>query len=196
MSDALPARRRITVGGGGRSIEGPKAGRLEKVERDGPHGRTPARQKATALVRERHQADYAILVIVVALTAIGILVVYSSSAIKAYIATDDTLTVVGPQIAWAGLGLIAMIAMMRVDYRYLRLASVPFLLVSMALLVLVFVPDYNIVVGGSARWLRLPGLESGHATVVWSKGQYIGCAFERPLHPAVVQMIARKSKSR
>ena len=41
-------------------------------------GRTPARQKATALKRERHQADYAILVVVVALTAIGILMVYSS----------------------------------------------------------------------------------------------------------------------
>ena len=27
---------------------------------------------------------------------------------------------------------------------------------------LVFVPDYNIVVGGSARWLRLPGLPAIH----------------------------------
>jgi cell division protein FtsW len=169
MSDALPARRRITVGGGsiggsigGRSIDGPKAGRLEKVERDGPHGRTPARQKATALVRERHQADYAILVIVVALTAIGILVVYSSSAIKAYIATDDTLTVVGPQIAWAGLGLIAMIAMMRVDYRYLRFVSVPVFAFAILLLVLVFVPGFNVVIGGSARWLKVGPLPALH----------------------------------
>ena len=61
------------------------------------------RHDATVLQRERHQADYAILVIVVALTAIGILMVYSSSAMKAYIATDDTLATVGPQIAWAGL---------------------------------------------------------------------------------------------
>jgi cell division protein FtsW len=158
MSDALPARRRIAVGGIGRSIEGRKAGRpasVEKTARDGSHGRTPARQKATALVRERHQADYAILVIVVALTAIGILVVYSSSAIKAYIATDDTLKVVGPQIAWAGLGLIAMMAMMRVDYRYLRFASVPFFAFAVVLLVLVFVPGLNVVIGGSARWLKV-----------------------------------------
>jgi cell division protein FtsW len=158
MSDALPARRRIAVGGIGRSIEGPKAGRptsVEKTARDGSHGRTPARQKATALVRERHQADYAILVIVVALTAIGILVVYSSSAIKAYIATDDTLKVVGPQIAWAALGLVAMMAMMRVDYRYLRFASVAFFVFAIVLLVLVFVPGLNVVIGGSARWLKV-----------------------------------------
>jgi cell division protein FtsW len=162
MSDALPARRRLTVGGSGGSIDRPKAGPLDKLERDAAHGRTPARQKATALVRERHQADYAILVIVVALTAIGILVVYSSSAIRAYIATDDTLTVVGPQIAWAGLGLIAMIAMMRVDYRYLRFVSVPVFAFGIVLLVLVFVPSLNVVVGGSARWLKIGPLPAVH----------------------------------
>src|SRR4029079_15089050 len=69
---------------------------------------------------------------------------------------------VGPQIQWAVLGLIAMVAMMPVDYRYLRLASVACLLVSMGLRGLVFVPDFNIVVGGSARWLRLPGLPAIH----------------------------------
>ena len=91
--------------------------RARRIVRDGRRrraatpatARTPARQKATALKRERHQADYAILVVVVALTAIGILMVYSSSAMKAYIATDDTLAIVGPQIGWAALGLVAMV---------------------------------------------------------------------------------------
>ena len=49
---------------------------------------------------------------------------------------------------------------------------------------------------GSDVWLRLPGLEPCHATVAWSKGNYIGCRFERPLHPAVLEMIVRKTKSR
>lgn len=161
MTDALHLPRRA-----GRSPDRPTTGtadrRREKVERDGVRGRTPARQKATALVRERHQADYAILVIVVALTAIGILMVYSSSAMKAYIATDDTLTVVGPQIAWAGLGLVALIGMMRVDYRYLRFVSVAFYAFAVLLLVLVFVPSLNVVVGGSARWLKVGPLPALH----------------------------------
>ena len=46
---------------------------------------------------------------------------------------------------------------------------------------------------GSDVWLRLPGLEPYHAKVMWSKGAFIGCAFERPLHPAVLDMIVRKS---
>ena len=42
-----------------------------------PHaGRTPPQR--TTLKRERHQADYTILVVVVALIAIGILMVYSA----------------------------------------------------------------------------------------------------------------------
>lgn len=45
---------------------------------------------------------------------------------------------------------------------------------------------------GADVWLRLPGLEPYHAKVVWTEGHYIGCAFERPLHPAVVDMIVRK----
>jgi cell division protein FtsW len=136
-------------------------------ENDAVSRRTPARQQSTALNRERHQADWAILVIVVALTAIGILMVYSSSAMKAYLATDDTLAVVGPQIMWAGLGIVAMVAMMRVDYRYLRFISVPAFAFAVGMLVLVLVLPLSgairaISVGGSARWLQLGPLPAVH----------------------------------
>ena len=98
--------------------------------------RTPAKSPTQVLQRERHDPDYLILMLVVALTAVGILMVYSSSAMRGYMSADaDTFATVGPQIQWAVLGLIAMAAMMRVDYRYLRLASVPFLLVALVLLV-------------------------------------------------------------
>ncbi len=148
----------------------PPIPRLARPERESRKGgddratanRTPAKSRAGAVRRERHQADYVILVVVVALTAIGILMVYSSSAIKGYLSDEaDTFATVGPQIQWAILGLVAMAAMMRLDYRYLRLVSVPFYVVAIALLVLVFVPGLNIVVGGSARWLKvgpLPGI--------------------------------------
>jgi cell division protein FtsW len=125
--------------------------------------RTPVKSRAGAVRRERHPADYVILVVVVALTALGILMVYSSSALKGYLSQDaDTFATVGPQIQWAVLGLGAMALMMRVDYRWLRVASVPFYVVAIVLLVLVFVPQFNIVVGGSARWLKLGPLPAIH----------------------------------
>lgn len=125
--------------------------------------RTPVKSRAGAVRRERHQADYVILVVVIALTALGILMVYSSSALKGYLSQDaDTFATVGPQIQWALLGLVAMAIMMHVDYRWLRLASIPFYVVAVVLLVLVFVPQFNIVIGGSARWLRLGPLPAIH----------------------------------
>jgi cell division protein FtsW len=125
--------------------------------------RTPVKSRAGAVRRESHSADYVILVVVVALTAIGILMVYSSSALKGYMSQDaDTFATVGPQIQWAILGIVAMALMARLDYRYLRLASVPFYIVAIVLLVLVFVPQLNIVVGGSARWLKLGPLPAIH----------------------------------
>ena len=50
--------------------------------------RAPAkdRSRANTLQRERHEPEYGILVATVALAAIGILMVYSSSAIKSYLA--------------------------------------------------------------------------------------------------------------
>jgi cell division protein FtsW len=125
--------------------------------------RTPVKSRAGAVRRERHQADYMILVVVIALTALGILMVYSSSALKGYLSRDaDTFATVGPQIQWALLGLVAMAVMMRVDYRWLRVLSIPFYLFAIVLLVLVFVPQLNIVVGGSARWLKLGPLPAIH----------------------------------
>ena len=49
---------------------------------------------------------------------------------------------------------------------------------------------------GTDVWLRLPGLEASHAHVVWAEGQYVGCAFIRPLHPAVLEMIVANSRRR
>jgi len=46
---------------------------------------------------------------------------------------------------------------------------------------------------GNDVWLRLPGLEPCHAKVMWTDGPMIGCAFERPLHPAVLEMVIGKA---
>jgi hypothetical protein len=46
---------------------------------------------------------------------------------------------------------------------------------------------------GSDVWLKLPGLESLHARVVWMTGHLMGCEFVRPLHPAVLAMVVRNA---
>jgi cell division protein FtsW len=129
-------------------------------------GRVAPKERKATLERERHEPDYSILVAVVALAAVGILMVYSSSAMRAYIGRDDSLAIVGPQIQWAGLGIIAMLVMMRVDYRLLRIVSVPGYVLAVVLLVLVLLPAIGPlqpkIVGGSARWLQLGPLPAIH----------------------------------
>ena len=49
---------------------------------------------------------------------------------------------------------------------------------------------------GADVWLRLGGLEACHATVKWVSGHFVGCRFTRPLHPAVLDMIVAKGKTR
>lgn len=44
---------------------------------------------------------------------------------------------------------------------------------------------------GADVWLKLGGLESLHARVVWQRGHLVGAEFVRPLHPAVLDMVAR-----
>jgi cell division protein FtsW len=139
---------------------------VERVPRR-PVAKTAAKGRTGVLKRERHQPDYTILVAVVALAAVGILMVYSSSAMRAYLSSaNDTFAIVGPQIQWALLGIVAMLLMMRVDYRYLRLVSVPYLVIAVALLVIVLLPAMGPlqpkIVGGSARWLQLGPLPAIH----------------------------------
>nr|MDP9482821.1 putative lipid II flippase FtsW [Chloroflexota bacterium] len=115
------------------------------------------------LKREQHQPDYVFLIAVIGLVAIGVLMVYSSSAMTSFLGDDDQFKIVGPQVIWAALGLVSMAIVARIDYRYWRLVSVPLFIVALILLVVVvFVPSLNYVVGGSARFLRIGPLPLFH----------------------------------
>ena len=107
----------------------------------------------------RHGPDTVIVLAVLALTALGLLVVYSSSAMDGYLSSRaDPFATLGPQLQWAAVGLVGMLVAMRVDYRWLRMVSLPLLLATAVLLVLIQVPAFQVTVGGSAQWLKLPGL--------------------------------------
>ena len=119
----------------------------------------PAALAAPAGVVRRGGPDTVIVLAVLALTALGLLVVYSSSAMSGYLSSGgDTFRTLGPQLMWAAVGLVVMLIAMRLDYRWLRLVSLPLALVAAVLLVLVQVDTFQVTVGSSAQWLKLPGL--------------------------------------
>jgi len=92
------------------------------------------------LQADTHDPDYVILVTVVALTAIGILMVYAASAIPQYALTQNTFELVAPQVLAGLLGFAAMFFLMNLDYRYLRLVSLALAIVALAMLVIVVAP--------------------------------------------------------
>lgn len=48
---------------------------------------------------------------------------------------------------------------------------------------------------GSELWVMLPGFEGRRARVLWTRGHEAGCAFERPLHPAILDHIVKLSQT-
>lgn len=136
------------------------------VTRRARRSEPPPAQTLRGPQRERHQPDYLILLAVISLGAIGILMVYSTSGVGSIGRSGDGFAVVGPQLAWGALGVLVMLGAMRLDYRYLRLVSVPLYLIALALLAVVLLPPMGPfkpnVVGGSARWLEIGPLPSMH----------------------------------
>jgi cell division protein FtsW len=116
--------------------------------------------------RERHEPDYLLMLSIIALSALGLLMVYSSSGVDSLIHDGDPFALVGSQAMWGVLGLVTMVVVMRMDYRYLRLVSVIGFGLALALLVVVMLPPIGplrpVEVGGSTRWLKIGPLPQMH----------------------------------
>jgi cell division protein FtsW len=120
---------------------------------------TATRRTARAGVRrERHEAAYPLLIAVIALVAIGVVMVYSASSVRSYISTADPGSQGLQQGIWAAIGLVLMIAASRTDFRLLRYAAIPVFVLTMGLLAIVLIPGIGTSAFGSRRWLYLPGI--------------------------------------
>jgi len=120
---------------------------------------TTARRTARAGVRrERHEMSFPLLISVIALVAIGVVMVYSASSVRSYISTADPSSQGFQQGIWAVLGLVAMVAASRTDFRLLRYAAIPVFVLTMGLLAIVLIPGIGTSAFGSRRWLFLPGI--------------------------------------
>ncbi len=114
----------------------------------------------TGVRRERHRVSYGLLVAVIALVAMGVVMVYSASSVRSYLATADPAAQGMQQAIWALLGLAAMLGVSRLDFRLLRYLAIPAYIVTLLLLVVVLLPGVGSEVSGSRRWIVVPGIGS------------------------------------
>ena len=99
--------------------------------------------------------DLWLFALIVALVSMGVVMVYSASAIMAADRFHDPLHFLKRQGLWVLLGMGALWAGMRFDYRRLERLVVPLMAASFLLLVLVLVPPFGQEINGTRRWLRL-----------------------------------------
>ncbi len=97
--------------------------------------------------------DYVIFFAIIGLLGFGIVMVYSSSAVSAYVNYNDSYYFLKRQIIWASLGIVAMLLTMNMDYHVWRNLAKPVMVVTIILLLLVLIPGLGKVVNGARRWL-------------------------------------------
>src|SRR6266702_1499359 len=109
------------------------------------------------MVKRLEGYDLVILLMAVALTCFGVVMVYSASSVMAVKKFHDGFYFLKRQGLYALLGFTVMGVAMATDYEKWRKYAVPILLGTMVLLVLVFVPGIGGTAKGASRWIRLPG---------------------------------------
>ncbi len=101
----------------------------------------------------------AYLLNVLALLGIGVVMVFSSSAIRVLPGMEaDPFVFIKRHLMFLGLGLAAMAVLARVDYAIWQKLAKPLYLLGLVLLVLTLIPGIGTEYNGARRWLRFGGI--------------------------------------
>jgi cell division protein FtsW len=111
---------------------------------------TPSRRSPAAAA-----LDPWMLAAVLLLTGFGLVMVYSASAVTAEARVHDQFYYLKRQLVSAGVGMVLLLAFLKLGYRRLEGLAVPLLLAVVVALVLVLVPGIGKVAGGARRWIDL-----------------------------------------
>ena len=119
--------------------------------------RVPRRAWATALrsapVGQATAPFYVLFGSVITLTAIGLVMVLSVSSVTGLYVGQSTWFTFQRQLVWSIGGLVAMVLMMRLDYRYWRKFANAGVALTMLLLIAVLVPGIGTTAKGATRWI-------------------------------------------
>ncbi len=95
--------------------------------------------------------------ITLTLICIGIVMIYSASAIYALEKMGDSAYFLKRHLLYVSIGFICSFMVMSIDYRFFKKAAKPLILISFLMLLLLLVPGIGRQVGGARRWFRIFG---------------------------------------
>lgn len=102
---------------------------------------------------KRTTPDFILLIVTLTLLAVGLIMVYSASAVWADYKFGDSFFFAKRQTLFAGVGIVAMFFIMNVNYWTWRTFAKLILIVCFVLLVLVLIPGIGNVRNGSRSWI-------------------------------------------
>lgn len=107
------------------------------------------------MMREEQQAvpDLALALGTLMLLAIGLVLIYSSSAILAMGRSGDSFYYIKRQLVFAAAGVLALVAIVKVEREGLRDWAGLMMVAVIAMLALTLIPGIGKVAGGARRWL-------------------------------------------
>ena len=103
----------------------------------------------------RPRPDYLLLAFVGALVVIGLQLVYSATFALAITEYENVIYFLQRQAVWACIGTVLLLLLMRLDYHVWRVLAPVLLALTVAVLVLVLIPQFSVAQYGASRWLRL-----------------------------------------
>ena len=109
----------------------------------------------SAVKKETNTPDMILLLVTLFLVMVGAVMIYSSSSILALEKFKDGQFFLKKHLGFIVIGLIAMIAMIKIPYEHLKKVAYPGVVISVVLLLLLFIPHVGVRRGGATRWLNL-----------------------------------------
>jgi cell division protein FtsW len=109
------------------------------------------------MLKKLENYDLILMLMAIALTCFGVVMVYSSSNIMAAKRFHDGFFFLKRQGLFAVIGFALMLGVMRIDYHIWKKLAIPALLLCLVLLIMVLIPGIGGKAGGSSRWIKLPG---------------------------------------
>lgn len=106
----------------------------------------------------RGEYDRVLFAVTLILVGLGILMVYSASAIRAQEQFGDPSFFLKRHVVWAVVGLTVLIGVLGQDYRQLQRWAPLLYMLSVLVLIVVLIPGIGTKINGARRWLRFSSL--------------------------------------
>ncbi len=104
---------------------------------------------------KRVAMDHTLLILTMTLALVGLVMVFSASAVVAGNRFHDPGYFLKRQLAWVTFGFLLLHLASHLDYIWWKRFVIPLLALTMVLLVMVMLPSLGIAAKGARRWLRL-----------------------------------------